>query len=416
MSVFRVNKTTTLETSEITGINRLIVVLMVCFVLSSSFSKIGIFDVINKGIIGMLCLVILGLFFRKRQPRFALLLLSLTALIHVVALAFPVSSKEGIATYFTFAFWVLFWLYVVNNGDEFLAAARSLISGLRGALIVWTIVTLISFFTPVCYKIGWGGGRYFTSFTTDSFEIAPVAMFILALNILLYQFTKDKRFALLFSLVPLACVFAAGTRTYLIVVLVEFVLLLRLLIEKEGQFYFAFAACLIIFIFLASVTNIGLKFASTTLNSNDMNAVLTVFTNGRNRFWAVDFEAYLQGNVFEKLFGHGFSYVYELNQSAIGMRLYAHNDFINILLNFGLSGLILYLAVFLPVIVVARRDNGMIVALLLLVIWLFNAFFNMIYVYIAAVMALGVLSLAISTQRLAAGVGAGNLGQGRVTT
>ena len=415
MSVASVNMTTTLETSEITGINRLIVVLMVCFVLSSSFSKIGIFDVINKGIIGMLCLVILGLFFRKRQSRFAWLVLSLAALIHAVAFAFPVSSKEGIATYFTFAFWVLFWLYVANNGDEFLTAARSLISGLKGTLIVWTIVTLISFFIPSCYKIGWGGGRYFTSFTTDSFEIAPVAMFMLALNILLYKFTKDKRFALQYSLVPLACVFAAGTRTYLIVVLVEFVLLLRLLIEKKRQFYFAFAICLVISSLLASATNIGLKFASATLNSNDMDSVLTVFTNGRNRFWAVDLEAYLQGNVFEKLFGHGFSYVYELNQNAIGMRLYAHNDFINILLNFGVSGLILYFAAFLPAIVGVRRDNGMLVALLLIAIWLFNAFFNMIYVYVAAVMALGVLSLATSTQRLAVGVGAGDFEQGGVT-
>lgn len=387
-----------LEIQELVGINRLIVVLMVCFAFSSSLSKIGVFDLINKGLIGILCLIILGLFCRRRQASSAFLILSLMALVHVIAFAFPVSPKEGIATYFTFAFWVLFWLYVGNNRDEFLAASRSLEAGLRSALVIWTVVTAASFFIPACYKIGWGGERYFTSFTTDSFEIAPVALFMLALDVLLYRFNGCKRDALLFSLVPLMCVFAAGTRTYLIVVLIEFVVLLRLLIENKGRFYLTLCVCLAAFVLIASVTSIGQKFASATIESNDINVVLTVFTNGRSDFWAIDFDAFLHGSVFEIFFGHGFSFVYELNQNEIGMRLYAHNDFINILLNFGTVGLIIYFAAFLPVIAKVRRENGVFMALLFLFIWLFNAFFNMIYVYVAAVMALGLLAMALSPE------------------
>ena len=146
------------------------------------------------------------------------------------------------------------------------------------------------------------------------------------------------------------------------------------------------------------MTNIGQKFLSATVESNDINVILEVFTNGRSEFWTIDFNAFLDGSAFEVLFGHGFSYVYELNQATIGMRLYAHNDFINILLNFGIVGMGLYFAVFIPVLVKTKRESGSLVAFLLSAIWLFNAFFNMIYVYIAAVMALGILATALSYQ------------------
>lgn len=387
-----------IETKEVIKTNKLIIVLMVCYVFSSSLSKIGVFDLTNKGIVGFLCLVIIGLFCRKKQTHFTFLVLSLTALVHVIAFAFPVSPKEGIATYFMFAFWVLFWLYVGDNKKDFLAASKSLKTVLKMVLILWTTVTAISFFIPICYKLGWGGERYFTSFTMDSFEIAPIALFMLALDILLFCFDKDKRSAILFAIVPLACVFAAGTRTYLIVVLVEFVVLLRLAIERNSRFYATSLICLIGFILLASVTNIGQKFLSATVESNDINVILEVFTNGRSEFWTIDFNAFLDGSAFEVLFGHGFSYVYELNQATIGMRLYAHNDFINILLNFGIVGMGLYFAVFIPVLVKTKRESGSLVAFLLSAIWLFNAFFNMIYVYIAAVMALGILATALSYQ------------------
>lgn len=387
-----------IETKEVVKTNKLIVVLMVCYTFSSSLSKIGVFDLINKGIVGVLCFVIMGLFCRKRQTHFAFLTLALTALVHTIAFSFPISPKEGIATYFMFAFWVLFWLYMCNNKNEFLSASKSLESVLRAALMLWTAVTVISFFIPICYKLGWGGERYFTSFTTDSFEIAPIALFMLALDILLFCFNKDKRSAVLFAIVPLSCVFAAGTRTYLIVVLVEFMVLLRLIIEQNNRFYTISLICIIGFILLASVTNIGQKFLSATVQSNDINVILEVFTNGRSEFWAIDLKAFLSGSLFEVMFGHGFSYVYELNQAAIGMRLYAHNDFINLLLNFGIVGLGLYFAVLIPVLVKTERESGPFVAFMLSAIWLFNAFFNMIYVYLAAVMALGILAAALSYQ------------------
>ena len=165
----------------------------------------------------------------------------------------------------------------------------------------------------------------------------------------------------------------------------------------KGNSAYAFVLLLMITVFfgIASVTNIGQKFESATFDTNDIRVFLNVFTNGRSEFWMVDWNAFLQGDRFSKLFGHGFSYVYDLNQATIGMRLYAHNDFINILLNFGLIGMLVYFAVFVPMVGRIGFRCGMVICLLFTFTWLFNAFFNMIYVYAIAVIGMGLLAVAL---------------------
>lgn len=377
--------------------NRALLFLSIAFALSSSFSRIGLFDLANKAIIAFMCLAILVFFNQRSQPKYSYLILAITGALHAVSLAFPLSPKDGIATYFTFAFWVLFWMYLAQNIEMFIRAAFDARDILQSALKVWTVITAFSFLLPFCYKYGWGGGRYFTSFTTDSFEITPVAMFMLALNILLYSFDKNKVKALAYSAVPLACVFAAGTRTYLIVVMLELILLLRLIIEKPMVFWVVLASVLLACFYIAAATNIGQKFESAMFETTDINVFLEVFTNGRSVFWQVDLKAFLASDWFTKLFGHGFSYVYELNLNAIGMRLYAHNDFLNVLLNFGVIGLLVYLASFFPIMSCMKRAGRASWGLcgLFFVMWLFNAFFNMIYVYAVAVIAMGVLAAAM---------------------
>lgn len=376
-----------------------IIFLMMCFIVSSSLSSIVVFDLVNKGVMAVLCLLILIVFCMDKQPHYSVLILCITGVLHAISFAYPVSSKEGIATYFLYAFWILFWLYVVCNRQSFIKSLKVCERGILSTITLWSIVTAGSLFIPSCYKLGWGGERYFVSFTTDSFEIAPIALFMLSLNILLYRFDGNKKRAIVLSLVPLACVFAAGTRTYFFVVLVEFAILLRLLIDRNGQFYLALACSVFVFVAIASISSIGQKFASAMIESSDLEVVLEVFTNGRSEFWGIDLRAFSEGTLFEILFGHGFSYVYELNELAIGMRLYAHNDFINILLNFGVVGLVVYFAAIIPMLREMTHACVPIIVALFAVVWLFNAFFNMIYVYAAAVLALGLLAIALLPEK-----------------
>ena len=377
-------------------LHRALLSLCIVYASLSTFSRVGIFDLANKAIMALFCCLVFVLFCWEQQSHGTYLILAITALAHVIAFAFPISPFEGIATYFMFAFWILFWLYLVRNIDTFLENVREMRHVLHVVLVSWCVVVFVSLFLPFCYKLGWGGERYFTSFTTDSFEIAPVAMFMLAVDIILYRMEGGDARALALSVVPMTCVFAAGTRTYLIVVCIEFALLLRMMIKGNGTYFLVLCVFALVAFSLASVTNIGAKFASSTFDTGEIKVFLEVFTNGRSEFWPADWNAFLQSDWFCRLFGHGFSFVYELNQHVVGARLYAHNDFINVLLNFGLIGMGLYLCAFVPAVKLLWGRGGRVPCLLFVFMWLFNAFFNMIYVYAVAVIATGILCAALS--------------------
>lgn len=376
-------------------IDKLLLCLFILYALSSSYQMITAFDLLNKILVIALCIVILARFCLKKQPKWTYLILAVTGGLHAISLLYPISSKEGIGTYFMFAFWVLFWLYIsVNLNDLYYAALSSRII-IWSALYYWTVTTLISLALPICYQVGWGGERYFTSFTTTSFEIAPIAALMLSFDILLYKIDKNKKKAIVFSAVPVLCVLASGTRTYLVIIVIEFLILLRLICSRKGSFYLISVLTMIVLILIGMQMGISRKFEATYLNTNDLSIFLNVFTSGRSEFWQVDLDAFISSDWFNICFGHGFSYVYDLNEIAVGTRLYAHNDFLNILLNFGVVGLAVYFAAFLPAVYKVTKGSGCLLSVLYVGVWLFNAFFNMIYVYISAVVALGILGLAI---------------------
>lgn len=375
-------------------LSKALIVLCTMFAITSSFQRFGIADVLGKGLMALLCVFVLVLFAVRKQPRYAYLIIAIAALVHVVSLLYPISQQEGIATFLLFAFWVLFWLGLKHNLSCLMQAAYSLKSFLLIVLVAWSAVAGFSLLLPICYQVGWGGGRYFVSFTNSSFEITPVAFYFLALDILLYKLTGRKGQAIVLALAPLACAFSAGSRTYFVVIIAGLILLIKMMARSRKAFIALVGIVAILCLIIVGSSGIGEKFSSAVIHTNDIGANLRALTNGRSDFWLVDLKAFLNGTPFEILLGHGFSYVYEVNLQAVGARIYAHNDFLNIVLNFGIIGLLLYFLSILPVVHALKSDRF--AQFLFVFVWLFNAMFNSVYVYAVSVCGLGILFVALS--------------------
>lgn len=84
------------------------------------------------------------------------------------------------------------------------------------------------------------------------------------------------------------------------------------------------------------------------------------------------------------------------------MSIWAHNDFINLLMNFGYIGLILYLYVFLDfsLKILKEKEIRGIRKYSYFFIWLFNAMFNMVYTYIIATIAIPFILEIMSDNKL----------------
>lgn len=376
---------------QIYRLNASVIYSMLLYPLCVTVRKVSIFDFMGKAALVVMLFSLVILFCIKRQDKSSWLILALTAAMHIFEFAYPVSQKESFTTYLMYAVWVIFFLYLQNNYGSFFDAANKQQAAINFTVIIWEIIVIVSAFFPSSYEHTWGEGSYFISFSNTSFELAPAASLIFALVIFCYACDGNARKAVLLSAVPVVCSFASGSRTYLVVIALEVLILAMMIIKSKLALIAFIVIALIVGIGLLSMTNIWTKFANAFQYSNDSSSFWSVFTSGRDAFWRADMDAFGKGGMINQLFGYGFSFVYEVNESFFGNRIYAHNDFINILLTFGWAGLIPYFFAFGKCVLMFGRqmERGFIFSIL--AIWLFNAVFNMTYVYMNATFGIGLL-------------------------
>lgn len=378
---------------QIYRLNASVIYSMLLYPLCVTVRKVSIFDFVGKAVLVVMLFSLLILFCIKRQDKSSWLILALTAAMHIFEFAYPVSQKETFTTYLMYAVWVIFFLYLQNNYGSFFDAANKQQAAINSTVIIWEIIVIVSAFFPSSYEHTWGEGSYFISFSNTSFELAPAASLVFAFVIFCYACDGNARKAVLLSAVPVVCSFASGSRTYLVVIALEVLILAMMIIKSKSALIAFIVIALIAGIGLLSMTNIWTKFANAFQYSNDSSSFWSVFTSGRDAFWRADMDAFGKGGMVNQLFGYGFSYVYEVNESVFGNRIYAHNDFINILLTFGWAGLIPYFFAFGKCVLMLGRQMERGFLFSILAIWLFNAVFNMTYVYMNATFGLGLLMI-----------------------
>ena len=380
------------------GCYRVVLYSILLFAISNILQKASLFDIINKLIIVIICLVILVLCFIRKQSIINILIILMMLASNSMMILFPVSGKEGLGTYFTFPFWVLFLLFISDNTEGMCDVMRQEKKTIELFESVFSIIVLISMLFPSSWEYTWGEGRYFTSFSNTSFELAPASNLVLSINLCMYTLFQDKKKYIKYAIVPIVCVVASGARTYFVVLLIQLMMALYIMLGNNASFYIGSTIALVALLLAARYTGIGSKFAYSLslLGSHDNEAFYAVFTNGRSDFWRIDIQAFLESPVLRKLFGNGFSYVYDINEATIGNRIYAHNDWLNILLNFGIFGFIPYLLSYLTAWIRSVRHCDLTLKILILMFYAFNAMFNMVYVYAAAVMSIGLVFIAAS--------------------
>lgn len=97
---------------------------------------------------------------------------------------------------------------------------------------------------------------------------------------------------------------------------------------------------------------------------------LMVFTSGRSVFWMNAWNTiYRSGYSWINFFGRGPKYSVIFNERTFGLKIWMHNDFIDILFNVGVIGLVIYLSAY---IYYFNRVNAM----FLFMVFTFTAIFN----------------------------------------
>ena len=247
-------------------------------------------------------------------------------------------------------------------------------------VLLWSILVGTSIFVPGCYYLKEGGNRYFGSFCQSIFRLGPSAVFIQVLVIMM-QMLHGKKRMLAFHLIPMYCYLMGSSRTYLLIGLCLFVISWYLFCKKKITFWCTLFPMLIIVLLLVTISAMGDKIAHT-LDETQYGDFWFRITSSRSLLWEQDLTEYSKMPLLNKLVGCGLEFTTEVSGK------WGHNDFIEVICSFGILGLLLYIYSTRHLF---RNSYGrtripVVIKICAFMIWFFNAFFNMHYVYFCAML------------------------------
>lgn len=346
--------------------------------------------IVNKLLFALLIgLQIAMLFDRKVKGRtfFMILVLALNFTYVFIRTRFPIASSNLIVY---FPFYLVYTYFMCDNADTVLNWFIKRKKFVTAVVVIWTALVGVSVFLPSSYYVKEGGAKYFGSFVGDIFRLGPTAVFVQVMAILMQILYGNKK-AIWFQLLPMYSYFMGSSRTYLVVGVCLMLVSWYLYCKSPMRFYLSLVPMVIVGVGLISVTSMGEKI-SHTLDPEAYGDFWFKITSSRSVFWDRILQAWqLKVKPLSKLMGA------DLNFSHIIIGHWAHNDFLEILGSFGLLGLAQYfLSIFLLFKPLKKKKRmPFMIVLLLLIAWLFNAFFNMHYVYFCAMLSYPLLVLSM---------------------
>ena len=288
---------------------------------------------------------------------------------------------------FYFPFLIMYFNFFIKNKEFIKEFIKNHEKFLDFIVYLFSAIIFITLFLPSSY-IYEGETRGFVSIAKTTFLLCPIATFIFAIIVVQYIFNNKKRMYLLLLIFPIICILLGTTRTYLGVLACAIFCFIYVLIKKKKNFIPLVIMVSIVFVLIVLISPIKDKFTAT-YKRTELYGIdpLEAFTSSRSKFWAYDLNCIFNSDIKYFLLGHGINYLFEINYLKFGNPLWAHNDFLQILSDYGIIGLLIYLYMFLFIIKNFFKDkiiNKKVLILICVVMWAFNAFFNMFYTYFCA--------------------------------
>lgn len=286
-----------------------------------------------------------------------------------------------------FPFYIFYVLFFVRNSDYVLSFLKGHKRYINYILYIWNFFVGISFLIPSCYTYE-GEDRGFVSFAGTTFLLSPIAIYIFILLAFQYVFWRKKRYIYL-MIIPSMCILMGTTRTYLVVLMAAWMIFLYTIVKDKRKFKYLAILFLILAIGIILMSPIKNKFISTAGRVSGSNlSFLDAFTSGRSSFWAYDIYAILHNKWYNLLIGNGINYLFYLNKPVFHVALWAHNDYIQILSDYGILGIFIYIGLMKMLIqkTLKGKVKSRFIIIVLIILWAFNAFFNMFYTYLCALL------------------------------
>ena len=312
-----------------------------------------------NNILGILCIVDISVIAIKecKIKEFCVLILLIFTNINAVIMTHDITITLNHILHFDST---ILTLYVIlnknfrNNMPIFLEKNNKL----TGFVVYFSvIITAITLFMPQCYTSNTGEVVY-AGLSNGSHTLASCLCLISVITICYLKGQKFKPTQLILFGIPVFAILKSGSRVYLLALLILLFLFYKDKIKKCSlkPIIVIGASFIIVNIFLSS--SMFTRFVSTTNNQYISENPIEAMTSGRIIWWRYDLEEFGKFNIINKILGNGFDCVYNINESRYGMKIWAHNDFIQLLLSIGIFGLLIYIYIIIKCTITIKKESN----------------------------------------------------------
>lgn len=291
-------------------------------------------------------------------------------LIFIVYMAFLNDHKINYYTQCLLVFLIITRLFsekdIIVSFKQFMLQKFNLIE-----LFTWLYLgtLLISIFLGSGFYVDWGvkslKGPYVYSHT-----LAYMSLGMYSLYTFFYNNKKISRYQIIRAIFILIIIFSAVRSAALALVVLLFHDVLVLGIKSKIK-----VLALIPIVILAVVLSAGFIFNSSLVQKNINTYDAGSVSNGRDIFWKADMDYFSEETTLtEKLLGSGMDIVTSINYSATGDSIQAHNDFINLIIGYGIVTLIIFV---LNIALFCKFKRGIFLLFVLYIL----AFTNGLFIY-----------------------------------
>ena len=360
---------------------------------------IPVFSNINRIFLGAL-VVFLFLMCMKKMRKRDLMLVFLGFLVWINSIINVNTALLNINDLIYFWMWIFFFVYLANNFESFIRYLNLETKFVKWIIVIWSLLVIVSLRYSDAYYYEWGEGTYFKSFADNTFRFATTCLFI-AILVGIYVNASGIKRNLVWLIIPLIGVAASGSRIYLGLVLLIMIPVFYKNVNKK-IFFLSLIPMLAAIIYIIINSNMMDKFQYVehvgTINNRGW---LSTFTSGRTDFWSYDLEAFLDSGLLHMLLGNSVTFSYEISSAYYNSAIQAHNDFLNILLSYGIIGLYVYLCVFFrfckSVLNKYLRIERKYIVIFALAYFI-NAFMNGVFAYLGATLSLPLILIMFSNE------------------
>ena len=260
---------------------------------------------------------------------------------------------------------------------------------IKKILYLSNIIILISSISSNGYYMKWGENvKYFKGFTVMPQVMAGASLYLIILTMYYLKDRKFKGWEFCLFIIPVISVFATGSRTYLlpIVILIAIISYYRFGIKRA---ILGGIILLPIMLMIFKETSIYGKFIYV-LNFEYSDSIISKLTSGRSDVWEACYYHYInEYNILEKIVGTSFDNVYRINYKYTGMNIWAHNDIVNTMISSGAIGMLLYSISFGNIVSFMKKlQISKIIRFLFIFLYFFILMTNGLFTYITTLLSM----------------------------